>query len=156
MSATIATAAVQTKLGTLTLPGTPTVWKDQAPLRDGSGNAVVPPYVVVGCAEGPVEWMADLDRVETSYVTLDVYAATQAACEAIVLAIQYGGQAPVNRAGLDDASALTLPTGYSLNKVERRGPPAVTQEAERGQAGGLVFRGVMRYAVELFVSGTGT
>lgn len=116
------------------------IWFDQAPLKNGAGVAVVPPYVVIhDDSTNPIESDFEHDSVfEATALRLEVYALTLADIDSIITTIRYNGGTITQ--GLGMVFAATLPiTGSDLKESllvsEQR-----FQEGSRNVDGKLVFR----------------
>lgn len=149
--------AVAARYAALTFASKPALYQDAAPTKTAAGVAVSPPYVVLTADEGPGgEWMSESDRIEVVRLTFDIYAPTKAAARDVAAGLQYDGDTPFERHGMDDADSLTLPAGYVLNKLERQGPGKVLQDRKRGASAQLEYQLSLVYLCEIVVNGDGT
>lgn len=140
-------AGVITRYETFTINSTAKIWFHKAPERDGSGAAVVPPYVVLQDDGTTPEYDFEFNPIETTRLRFEVYAATLAAADAIAAGIRYNGGAINAGSGMDFASAMTL-TGQTLKEMVRESEQRF-QEPQRGVTAGFVFRVRMAYKVEV-------
>lgn len=152
--------AVQARYATFAFSGKPALWPERAPLKDGTGAAVNPPFVEVytddaGASEfatGASEFATGM-AVETVRVRFEVYALTKASLRALVRGVQYDDGAPGAREGMDDADSLTFTaSGMSLNAMWRTGPGAVTEEPGRSLTADIVYKCVLNYACEVITT----
>lgn len=154
MTSIIVAKAVQDFYDTLTFSGKPNRYVDEVFPKDTSGAAQVPPHVLIQTQdEGIVEWMSQLDRLEQVGVTFLVYAAGKNQAKSIAAGLLYNGGNPRDRLGFDDCAALVFPTGYTLNKFERRGPGDVKLDRQRSTAADIEYSVRLDYVVEVMVDG---
>ncbi len=147
--------AVQDRYTAFAFAGKPVIlYADEVPTRTASGAVTLPFIVVTTRGEGRVEPMSELDRVETVRLVVRAYAASKTDAAAIAKGVMYDTMNPADRDGLDDAAALTLPSGWSLNKVERATPGAVTQERDKFTGAEFVYKAELSYDVEVCINGT--
>lgn len=147
MASASVTGAVIEKYGGFAFTPKPTLYFAEAPYRDGSGNAVVPPYVVL-VDEGTVpEYDFEYNPIETTRVRFEVYALGLALADAIASGIRYDGGAVAAQAGMDFASSLPL-TGMTLKEVVREREVRSVEKARDGSATD-VYRVSMTYRVQV-------
>jgi hypothetical protein len=146
MASSSVIGAVIERVGGFGFPADVTVWFDQAPLKDTSGIAVVPPYLVLHDDGFSPEFDFEYNPVFDPWaIRFEVYGLTLASVDAIVNVVKYNGGSLTNQQGMDFADSLPL-TGSvlkeSLRTNERR-----FQEAMRDGSAQLVFRCTLTYRV---------
>lgn len=124
----------------------PALYFGEAPYRDGSGNAVVPPYIVIPDAATTPEHQFEYRPYETTRLTFRVYALGLALADAIVLGIRFNGGAVDAGAGMDFAASLPL-TGQTLKAMVWEGERRFVENARDGTSTD-VYRVDVNYRVE--------
>lgn len=148
MASSSVIGAVIERVEGFSFPADVTVWFDQAPLKDTSGAAVVPPYVVIHDDGMTPEFDFEHNvAFEVTNVRFEVYGLSLASVDAIASVIRYNGGAVNAGDGMDFASELPITRsvykGCKPQPGERR-----FQEAARDGSAQLVFRCTKTYAVE--------
>ena len=145
-SASVAGAVIE-RYGTLTFTPKPTLYFGEAPYRDGSGNPVVPPYVVLVDEGTTTEYDFEYHPVETTRLRFEVYALGLALADAIASGIRYDGGLVTAGAGMDFAASLPL-TGMTLKAMVREREVRSVENARDGSSTD-VYRVSMAYRVEV-------
>ena len=142
-------AAVIERFNTLTFAAVPApkLWFDEAPLRDGAGATVTPPYVVLKDDGTVPDYDFELMSIEVTTFRFEIYAPGLAAADAIADVIRYGVGAIAAGMGFDFATTLEV-TGQTLMQCVRDFEQRF-QEADRGTDSKPVFRVRMRYRVQM-------
>lgn len=149
--ATSVIAAVIERFNTLAWGSpAPKLWFDEAPIRDGAGAAIAPPYVVLKDDGTAPEYDYELNVLETTTFRFEVYAPTLAEADSIANTLKYNSQSIAGGAGFDFAAALSV-TSYTLKSCVRDMEQRF-QEGDRGADAKPVFRVRMRYKVEMLRS----
>jgi hypothetical protein len=119
-------AAALTKYDSLTAANFPSstrppVYFDEAPVTDGAGAQLRPPYVVLKDSGRTPDVLSDYGGTEDGAFTLEVYAASLADVDTIVHAIKWNGQNPGQASGFDCGTLPALTAPYSLMHLLRTG-----------------------------------
>lgn len=102
-------------------PTRPPIYFAEAPLVDGSGNRVYPPYcVLTDGGEESEQWDFSHNAIVGGSFVLEVYGDQLADADALLRAIRWNGQAPGNKAGLDFAVLSLNSPLYPMNVVPGR------------------------------------
>lgn len=144
MAASVIAAVIERYEG-LPVNGLAKIWFDEAPLKDGAGNPVRPPYVVLH--DDSTDGSQDLEyyRWEDTKLRFEVWAPNLAEVDAIVLGLRFGGQGHRDRAGMDNADALTI-AGQDFKACIWQGEQRFV-ERSRGADAKAVHRCRVRYEV---------
>ena len=144
-------AAVLARYETFTVNSTAKIWFYEAPERDGSGAAVVPPYVVLQDDGTTPEYDFEYNPIETTRLRFEVYATSLASADAIAQGIRYNGGAVNAGSGMDFAASLTVTN--QVYKAMVRESEQRFQEPQRGADASRVFRVRLVYKVETLRTG---
>lgn len=128
------------------------LWDDSVPARKGASGDTTPPTAAAWAKAEPTatDYYGGLSPRETVRITLTGHFLDKPAASAWQLAVQYGGAPRASRAGLDDATGLTLPAGWEFDLCTRPDPGSVTRTAERGATGLPAYKAVLVYLVSAF------
>ena len=142
-------AAVLARYETFTINSTAPIWLHEAPLRDGSGDPVVPPYVVLHDDGTDRAETFEYYHWEVSRLRFEVYAASQAQADAIAAAVATNGGTVAAGSGMDYAAGLDLAAGMTFKGLRPDREPRRFQEGDRGGGADLVFRISLSYVAEV-------
>lgn len=98
----------------------PPIYFDEAPVTDGAGAQLRPPYVVLKDSGRTPDVQSDFGGTEDGAFTLEVYAASLGDVDTIVHAIKWNGANPAAATGFD-CGTLTLTAPYSPMHMLRTG-----------------------------------
>lgn len=121
----------------------------EAPVKDGSGTDLRPPYVVFADLGSAPEYQSDYGGPEPGGFTLTAYADTLADVDTIVTAVKWNGAAPANKAGFDFGTLTLDAPLYFLSLARTR---EVREYVAPGKSGQRVHRCVLTYRVETAVN----
>jgi len=139
--------AVIERYETFTINSTAKIYFDEAPTRDGSGVAIVPPYVVLRDGGTSPDYAFERSCViENTTLTFEIYATGLASADAIASAIRYNGGAIDAGSGMDFATTLPL-TGQTLLQMVRTSEQR-NVEGGRGVDATDVYKVTMTYVVQ--------
>lgn len=134
MASASVVGAVKERYESFTVAATVPIWFGYVPLKDGAGNAVNPPFVLLEDLGTTPEQDFEYNPVETTRIRFTIYATRLADVDATASAIRYNGGSISAGLGMDNAASLPL-TGMTLKHVTReqevRGvstPPNLTAE----------------------------
>ena len=137
--------ALKERYETFTINSTAKLYFHEAPLVDGSGNQVNPPYVVLMDDGTEVAHEFEENPIETTRVRFEVYATTLASADSIASAIRYNGGTITAGSGMDSSESLPL-TGMDHMNIDRLREQR-WKEGARGTSATPVYRCSMQYEV---------
>jgi hypothetical protein len=145
-SASVVGAVIE-RYGTFAFTPKPTMYFAEAPYRDGSGAAVVPPYVVL-VDEGTVpDYDFEENPLEITRLRFEVYALGLALADAIASGIRYDGGSVSAGSGMDFTASLPL-TGMTLKEMVREREQRFVEQSRDGSSTD-VYRISMAYRVQV-------
>lgn len=137
--------AVIERYETFTINSTAKIYFHEAPLRDGTGEEVHPPYVVLKDDGTEIDFEFEEAPIERTRLRFEIYATSLASADSIASAIRYNGGSITAGSGMDHTKTLGL-TGLDHMAMVRLSEQR-WQEGDRWASASPVFRCQMVYEV---------